>query len=67
METTNLLHIGQVLTLAASLREETRGGHVRSDHTEQVDPRWRGHTLLVRGDDTHVTTTFEPVAEQDLT
>jgi L-aspartate oxidase len=66
-ETTNLLHIGQVLTLAASLREETRGGHVRSDHTEQVDPRWRGHTLLLRGDDAHVTTTFEPVAEQDLT
>jgi L-aspartate oxidase len=66
-ETTNLLHIGQVLTLAASLREETRGGHVRSDHTEQVDPRWRGHTLLVRGDDTRVTATFEPVAEQDLT
>jgi L-aspartate oxidase len=49
------------------LREETRGGHVRSDHTEQVDPRWRGHTLLVRGADTRVTTTFEPVAEQDLT
>ena len=66
-ETTNLLHIGQVLTMAASLREETRGGHVRSDHTEQVDPRWRGHTLLVRGADTRVTTTFEPVAEQDLT
>jgi L-aspartate oxidase len=66
-ETTNLLHIGQVLTLAASLREETRGGHVRSDHTEQVDPRWRGHTLLVRGADACVTTTFEPVPEQDLT
>lgn len=66
-ETTNLLHIGQVLTLAASLREETRGGHVRSDHTEQVDPQWRVHTLLVRGADACVTTTFEPVAEQDLT
>jgi L-aspartate oxidase len=66
-ETTNLLHVGQVLTLAASLREETRGGHVRSDHPDQVDPRWRGHTLLVRGADGSVTTTFEPVPAQDLT
>jgi L-aspartate oxidase len=66
-ETTNLLHIGQVLTLAALLREETRGGHVRSDHTEQVDPQWRGHTLLVRAADARVSATFQPVAEQDLT
>ncbi len=65
-ETTNLLHIGQVLTLAASLREETRGGHVRSDHPQQVDPRWRGHTLVVRGRDGSLSTTFEPVPEQDL-
>ena len=65
-ETTNLLHVGQVLTLAASLREETRGGHVRSDHPELVDPGWRGHTLLVRGADGTVTTAFEPVPEQDL-
>jgi L-aspartate oxidase len=65
-ETTNLLHIGQVLTLAASLREETRGGHVRSDHPEQVDPRWRGRTLIVRGPDGTLSTTFEPVPEQDL-
>ncbi|WP_425325229.1 L-aspartate oxidase [Pedococcus bigeumensis] len=65
-ETTNLLHIGQVLTLAATLREETRGGHVRSDHPDQVDPRWRGHTLIVRGADGSLSTTFEPVPEQDL-
>jgi L-aspartate oxidase len=65
-ETTNLLHIGQVLTLAAWLREESRGGHVRSDHPEQVDPRWRGHTLIVRGVDGRLSTTFEPVPEQDL-
>ena len=65
-ETTNLLHIGQVLTLAASLREETRGGHVRSDHPELVDPRWRGHTLVVRGPDGSLSTSFEPVPEQDL-
>ena len=65
-ETTNLLHVGQVLTLAASLREETRGGHVRSDFTTLDDEHWRGHTLLTRGTDGRVRTTFEPVPAQDL-
>ena len=65
-ETTNLLHVGQVLTLAATLREETRGGHVRSDHPEPVDPGWRGHTLLARRPDDTVTTDFAPVPEQEL-
>ena len=35
-ETTNLLHVGQALTLAAVLRE-TRGGHVREDFPERDD------------------------------
>jgi L-aspartate oxidase len=39
-ETSNLLHLGQVLTLLASRREETRGGHVRLDHPDQDDERW---------------------------
>jgi L-aspartate oxidase len=65
-ETTNLLHIGQVLTLAAFLREETRGGHVRSDHPETVDPQWRGHTLIARGADGTLSTTLEPVPEHAL-
>jgi L-aspartate oxidase len=65
-ETTNLLHIGQVLTLAASLREETRGGHVRSDFPAQVDPQWRGHILVVRRADGTLSTTFEAVPEQEL-
>jgi len=60
-ETTNLLHIGQVLTHAAALREETRGGHVRSDFPELDDEHWRGHLLVTRGPDGSVTTTFEPV------
>ncbi|MGA8979590.1 MAG: FAD-binding protein, partial [Pedococcus sp.] len=65
-ETTNLLHVGQALALAATLREETRGGHVRSDFPDRVDPQWRGHLLLARGADGAVTTTFAPVPEQDL-
>jgi L-aspartate oxidase len=62
-ETTNLLHVGQVLTHAATLREETRGGHMRSDHPETDDQHWRGHLLLTRGPDGRVTTTFQPVEE----
>jgi L-aspartate oxidase len=66
-ETTNLLHVGQVLTLAALLREETRGGHVRSDFTVLDDEHWRGHTLLTRRTDGQVEIAFEPVAAQDVT
>ena len=66
-ETTNLLHVGQALTLAAALREETRGGHVRSDFTDLTDPQWRGHTLMTRAADGRITTRFEPAPEQDLT
>lgn len=47
-ETTNLLHLGQVLAAAAHLREETRGGHVRSDFPEHDDARWSAHLLHVR-------------------
>jgi L-aspartate oxidase len=64
-ETTNLLHIGQVLTHAAALREETRGGHVRSDFPELDDSHWRGHLLLARGGDGTVTTTFELVRTEE--
>ena len=38
-EATNLLHLGQVLTTVAALREETRGGHLRSDFPERDDER----------------------------
>ena len=39
-ETTNLLHLGQALSLVAHRREETRGGHVRSDFPERDDAHW---------------------------
>ena len=65
-ETTNLLHVGQVLAHLAGRREETRGGHVRDDFPGQ-DPAWRGNQRAVRGPDGRVTTTFHLVPEQDLT
>jgi len=65
-ETTNLLHVGQLLTHLAASREETRGGHVRDDFRE-LDDAWRGNQRAVRGPAGLVTTTFHPVPEQDLT
>jgi nicotinate-nucleotide pyrophosphorylase (carboxylating) len=47
-ETTNLLHLGQVLSHVAHLREETRGGHVRSDFPERDDARWLTHLTATR-------------------
>ena len=64
--TTNLLHLGQLLTEVADRREETRGGHVRSDFPERDDAHWLGHTHAVREADGTVTLTFHPTAPQDL-
>jgi len=59
-QTTNLLQLGQLLTHVAALREETRGGHVRSDFPDRDDAHWLGHTYAVRGTDGVVTTSFHP-------
>ena len=64
-ETSNLLHVGQLLTAVATLREETRGGHVRSDFTEPDNDHWLGHTHAVREADGSIATSFHPIAPQD--
>ncbi|MHB1474016.1 MAG: L-aspartate oxidase [Dermatophilaceae bacterium] len=64
-ETSNLLHVGQLLTAVATLREESRGGHVRSDFTDRDDAHWLGHTDAVRDADGSITTSFHPVTSQD--
>ena len=65
-ETSNLLHLGQLLTHVAALREETRGGHVRSDYPDRDDARWLGHTTAVRMPDGILATSFHPSDPQDL-
>jgi len=64
-ETSNLLHVGQLLTHVALLREETRGGHVRSDFTDRDDGRWLGHTYAFREADGSVVTSFHPIKPVD--
>ncbi len=60
-ETTNLLHLGQALTVVAHRREETRGGHVRSDFPERNDRRWLTHITTTRGGDGGLVVTEHPV------
>jgi L-aspartate oxidase len=65
-ETSNLLHVGQLLTTVAALREETRGGHIRSDFTDRDDVHWLGHTYAVREAGGSITTSFHPITPQAL-
>ena len=65
-ETSNLLHVGQLLTAVATLREETRGGHVRSDFTDPDDAHWLGNTHAVREADGSITTSFHPITHREL-
>jgi L-aspartate oxidase len=63
-ETSNLLHVGQLLTAVATLREETRGGHVRSDFTDRDEAHWLGNIHAVREQDGSITTSFHPTTVQ---
>ncbi|MFC7487321.1 L-aspartate oxidase [Knoellia sp. CPCC 206453] len=56
-ETTNLLHLGQVLTELAHRRNETRGGHVRLDFPERDDARWLVRQSVTVSPDRTVTVT----------
>jgi L-aspartate oxidase len=62
-ETTNLLHLGEALSLVAHLREETRGGHVRSDFPERDDARWLTHLTTTRTADGALVVTERPVED----
>ena len=63
-ETSNLLHVGQLLTAVATLREETRGGHVRSDFIDRDDVHWLGHTYAVREANGSISASFHPITAQ---
>jgi L-aspartate oxidase len=60
-ETTNLHQVGTVLTALAARREETRGGHLRSDFPERDDARWCGHLTCVTDPDGALAIGYGPV------
>lgn len=46
MEIENLLDLAEVLLTAAVTREESRGGHSRTDFPSRDDEKWLKHTLV---------------------
>ncbi|MFZ1946706.1 MAG: succinate dehydrogenase/fumarate reductase flavoprotein subunit [bacterium] len=48
LETENLLELAEVVLAAALAREESRGGHARTDFPQRDDQRFLKHTLAVR-------------------
>ncbi len=66
-ETTNLLHLGRVLSVLAGRREETRGGHVRSDFPERDDVRWLRHQSVTVTPDRFATISESTPAAPHLT
>lgn len=61
IETRNLLVNAALVVAAATLREESRGTHFRSDHPERDDAHWRSHMLWRRG----AAPEIEPVADEE--
>ena len=54
----NMLQIGTIVMEAALLREETRGGHTRTEFPERR-PEWRKHLTFQRQEDGSVTVETE--------
>ena len=63
-DTTNIHTVATVLTLAATMREETRGSHWREDFPERDDERMAGHIDAVLTDGVPVLT-FHPAPSTD--
>lgn len=51
LETENLLDLAEVIVTAALAREESRGGHARTDFPHRDDDKWLKHTLVRWSDD----------------
>jgi L-aspartate oxidase len=62
-EASNLHDVASALTAVAAIREETRGGHWRTDHPETDDARWRGRLVGVRSPEGTLEVTFRPLGD----
>jgi len=61
LETGNLLELAEVLLTAALAREESRGGHARTDFTTRDDERFLQHTLVNRDASGKPKLSYKPV------
>ena len=64
-ETTNVHAVAATLVAHAAFREESRGGHWRSDCPERDDAHWRGRLLSRLDPDGVLQTRYEPVPTED--
>jgi len=46
LETENMLELAEVLLLAALARQESRGGHARTDFAKRDDEKFLGHSMV---------------------
>ena len=62
-ETTNLFQLTTALTRAATVRQESRGGHYREDFPDADDTRWLGRVVLSLDPDGLLHDRFVPLGE----
>jgi succinate dehydrogenase / fumarate reductase flavoprotein subunit len=56
-----LIDLAEALVVSAAARTESRGAHMRVDHTGRDDANWMKHTLITRSGDGGVTLDYKPV------
>ena len=62
LQTRSLVHIAEVIVRGALAREESRGGHFRTDFPKRDDDAWLRHTYARRLADGGIEFSYQPVA-----
>lgn len=57
-----MLEVAHTIALGASLREESRGAHFRTDFPKRDDEKWLKHTIARMADDTNPGISFRDVS-----
>lgn len=50
LELTNMIQVSHIIAKSALARQESRGGHFRSDYPLRLDPGWQNHSVIGKGD-----------------
>jgi len=61
LELSNMLEFSEVIVSGALTREESRGGHARTDFPKRDDENWLKHTLAYRTSDGSIQLKYKPV------